>query len=53
MRWTCVAEDVRQGKAGKLPNDKLIGSGTATKSAPASDNSFMDIPEGSGEEIPF
>ena len=30
MRWTCVAEDVRQGKAGKLPNDKLI-----TPSAPA------------------
>lgn len=53
LRWTCVAEDVRNGKAGRLPNDKLIGSGTATKSAPASDNSFMDIPEGSGEEIPF
>lgn len=53
LRWTCVAEDVRTGKAGRLPNDKLISSGTASKSAPASDNSFMDIPEGSGEEIPF
>lgn len=52
LRWTCVAEDVRKGKAGRLPNDKLI-SGTMAKAAPASDNSFMDIPEGSDEEIPF
>lgn len=54
LRWTCVAEDVRKGKAGKLPNDKLIGSGAATKSAQVpSDNGFMNIPEGSDDELPF
>lgn len=26
LTWTCVADDVRNGKAGKLPNDKLISA---------------------------
>jgi len=48
LKWTCVADDVRNGKAGKLPNDKLI------KSAPKSDaNGFMSIPDGIAEEVPW
>ena len=26
LRWTCVADDVRNGKAGQMPKDKLITS---------------------------
>ena len=48
LKWTCVADDVRNGKAGKMPKDKLI------ESAPKADaNGFMDIPEGTEEEVPW
>lgn len=47
LRWSCVADDVRNGKAGKLPNDKIV------KPAAASSDEFMDIPSGSADEIPF
>lgn len=53
MKWTCVAEDVRQGKAGKLPNDKLVGngSGRAAAASPASADGFVNnVPD---EELPF
>ena len=55
MKWTCVAEDVRNGKAGRLPNDKLIGTGcTASKTSSASEmDGFLSIPEGAEEELPF
>ena len=55
MKWTCVAEDVRQGKAGKLPNDKLVGS-TKTSTAqsdPDGLDGFLNIPDGSADELPF
>ena len=53
LKWTCVAADVRNGKAGALPNDKLI-AGSATPNAPKTDaNGFMEIPEGMDEEVPF
>lgn len=48
LRWTCVADDVRNGKAGKMPNDKLI-----SKQAAAPSDGFMDVPLGSADEIPF
>lgn len=51
LRFTCVADAVRSGKYGKLPNDKLI-SPIARPAAGAS-TSFMDIPEGSEEEVPW
>ena len=55
MRYSCVAEDVRQGKAGKLPNDYLLSN--THSSAAASNNSnidgFLSIPEGAEEELPF
>ena len=51
LAWTCVAEDVRQGKAGKMPNDKLV-KGRAT--APATDSDgFMSIAEDVDMELPF
>ena len=51
LAWTCVAEDVRQGKAGKMPNDKLV-KGRAT--APATDSDgFMSIAEDVNMELPF
>ena len=58
MKWTCITDDVRNNRAGKLPNDKLIGTGTrasrvSTSSSSDSDG-FMDIPDGTvDEELPF
>ena len=54
MKWTCVADDVRNGKAGRLPNDKLV-----TPSASNASGSAMDSYANSGfssdsdDEIPF
>ncbi len=48
LKWTCVADDVRNGKAGKMPKDKLIDSAPKTDA-----NGFMDIPEGTEEEVPW
>lgn len=55
MKWSCVADDVRNGKAGRLPNDKLIGTGrTASKTSSESEmDGFLSIPEGCEEELPF
>lgn len=43
LRWTCVADDIRNGKTGKMPNDKLI----PTKP------SEPDFSAASDEDIPF
>ena len=48
LKWTCVADDVRNGKAGKMPKDKLIEPTPKTDA-----NGFMDIPEGTEEEVPW
>lgn len=54
MKWSCVAEDVRKGKAGQLPDDKLIATAPAATSSNAdSIDGFMSIPDGSDEELPF
>lgn len=54
LRWTCVADDVRSGKAVKsMPNDKLLGGKPSRSAAQTSDTGFMDVPAGSEEEIPF
>lgn len=51
LKWTRPAQDVRDGKYGKLPKDKLIASKPA---APALDNSFVDIPDDAPDDgIPF
>lgn len=54
LRWTCVADDVRSGKAVKnMPNDKLLSDKPSRSAAQTSDTGFMDVPAGSPEEIPF
>lgn len=51
MAWTCVADDVRNGKAGQLPKDKLISRSSA---APSGANAYATaIPNTDEEEIPF
>jgi len=52
LRWTCVAEDVRKGRAGKLPNDKLIGSGRNTSRASAEENTSGFAPTTEDDDIP-
>ena len=53
MRYTAIADDVRNGKAGKLPNDKLI----QPKNASGGDmNGYVNGGFSSSndeEEIPF
>jgi len=55
--WTCIADDVRKGKAGKLPNDKLVGGAPRSrKNAASSGNEpgdFVSVPDGVDEELPF
>ena len=53
LRFTCVADDVRKGKAGQLPNDKLVGQGGAKQPELGKPTDFMEIPEGSAEEVPW
>lgn len=52
LKWSCVADDVRSGKAGKMPNDKLVDSRSSTSATSGSDD-FMSIPDGTEEEVPF
>ena len=49
MKWTCVADDVRNGKAGQLPNDKYIMAPAAVGGT----EDFMIIPDGTEDENPF
>lgn len=55
MKWSCVAGDVRSGKADKLPNDKLIGQGkrTTKRTDDETMDGFVNLPEGEEEELPF
>ena len=52
MKYSCVAEDVRKGKAGRLPDDKLIDSPPATTSAEELDG-FVNLSTGAEKELPF
>ena len=51
LRWTCVAEDVRSGNPGRMPNDKLVTRTPAQ--APTDGGGFVNIPDGTEEEVPF
>ena len=55
LKWTCVAEDVRTGNAGKMPKDKLVSgeSGSGSAEAPVNGDGFMTVPDGVDEEVPF
>lgn len=52
LGWTCPADDVRSGRCGRLPNDKLI-SRTPKKPIETDAQGFMTVPEADDEEIPF
>ena len=49
LRWTCVAEDVRNNKAGKMPPDKLADSHVSA----AVDTSAFFEPVPSNTPLPF
>jgi hypothetical protein len=51
LRWTCVADDVRNDKAGKLPADKLVAAPKQPTSIGSND--FVTIPDDADEEVPF
>lgn len=57
LRWTCVADDVRSGKPGKMPNDKFVtpSAGPAASSSVAQDSGedWMNIPDDIENELPF
>ena len=49
LYWTCVADDVRNGRAGRLPKDKLVDSSQSVQN-----DGFMDIPDSLDDEgLPF
>ncbi len=50
--WTCVADDVRNGKPGKMPNDKLVTPSNRPMTAAEASNDFMSV-SGDDDEIPF
>ena len=53
LKWTCVAEDVRTGNYGKMPNDKLV-SGSSSKKQPQTDaDGFINVADGVDEDLPF
>ena len=54
MKWTCVADDVRKGKAGRLPNDKLVDtSGTSGNGSSADSYAAGGFSNSDDDEIPF
>ena len=54
LAWTCVAEDVRTGNPGRMPNDKLISSNkSGSEAIKTGPDGFMEIPDNVEETIPF
>lgn len=51
LKWTCPADDVRNGKPGRMPKDKLI---TGSSPAATGSNGFISVPDAVvTDEIPF
>ena len=53
MRWTCIADDVRNGKAGRLPNDKLIAGSSGSNRSAADSYANSGFSGTDDEELPF
>ena len=54
MKWSCVADDVRNGKAGRLPNDKLVDSSGASGNGSSADSyAAGGFSNSDDDEIPF
>lgn len=54
FRWSCVADDVRNGRAGKMPNDKMVTSSAPSGSIVPDDEEteWMKV-DSIEEELPF
>jgi hypothetical protein len=65
LKWSCVADDVRNGRPGRMPKDKLLSQapvqapeegdifGDNADSNFTSATDFVSIPDGIDEELPF
>ena len=53
MKWTCIADDVRNGKAGRLPNDKLIAVSSGSNRSAADSYANSGFSSADDEELPF
>lgn len=53
LRWTCVADDVRNCKAGKMPKDKLIGASKRGTIPAADEDGFANLSPELEEALPF
>ena len=57
MKWTCVADDVRKGKAGRLPNDKYPAdwNPNATGTSGSATDNYVNsgFSNSDDDEIPF
>ena len=54
MKWSCVADDVRNGKAGRLPNDKLVDTSGASGNGSSADSyASGGFSNSDDDEIPF
>ena len=53
MKWTCIADDVRNGKAGRLPNDKLIAGSSGSNRSAADNYANSGFSSADDEELPF
>ena len=53
MKWTCIADDVRNGKAGRLPDDKLIAGSSSNNRSAADNYANSGFSNADDEELPF
>jgi len=53
MVWTCVADDVRNGDPGAMPNDRLISKKPSSPTPTSASTEWMEVPDGDDEEVPF
>lgn len=50
LKWTCVADDVRNNKFGRLPNDKFV---QPSSNLTEDNDGFVTVPEGTEEDVPW
>ena len=53
MRYTRVADAVREGKYGKLPADKLVSPSVSSQAPLGDPTDFMAVPDDGKEEVPW
>lgn len=53
LKWTCVADDVRNGKAGSLPADKLKEPTIPGPTPSVGSSDWLEIPKDIDMDLPF